>query len=278
VFLAVQRQHELDQGVFEARPLARREVEAAAGDLRAPVEIEDPERLAEIVVGGDRIGKLAAVVEPPPVDLDVVGLVVADGRVGMWGVREFEQGVLEFGLEFVGPRFEPVEFGLQLARSLDRRLGLLLLARPFQLADLARDLVALSPEVVSRRLEPAPLLVDLENAIEVGADPFVSSARRTSSGFSRTNCLDSICSRFDTAAESRIDRVWGPGGTRSSDDPSRHIARAEGFYSRVEKPPTWESETCTRSRRCRIATTSTSGCTGGRSTEPCTYTTPSIRR
>jgi len=44
--LAVDVEHELDQRVFEAGAVALRDVEAAAGDLRAALEVEDLQVLA----------------------------------------------------------------------------------------------------------------------------------------------------------------------------------------------------------------------------------------
>ena len=84
-------EHELDQGVLQPRALAFEELEAAAGDLRAALEVKYVELLAEVVVWDHRVGQVAQVVESLAVALDVVGLPAAD-RGGVVGdIRQFEQ-------------------------------------------------------------------------------------------------------------------------------------------------------------------------------------------
>lgn len=172
MLLAVEVEHELDERVLQSRPFTLREVESAARDLRAAVEIENFEFLAEIVVRDDWVGKVPQVVEPPPIDFDVVGLVVADRGVRMWNVWEFEQRGFEFRFQLVGAGFEFLEFRFQFTRAFDRGLGFLVRSVSFEFADLLRDLVSLASQVVPRRLEAAPLVVDFENPVEIDVDAF----------------------------------------------------------------------------------------------------------
>jgi len=82
-------EHELDQRMLQPGAVALRDVEAAAGDFRAALEVEDLQLLAQIVVGLHVVGNLAQVVEPLAASLDVLRLVGPDRHrlVGIWGVR-----------------------------------------------------------------------------------------------------------------------------------------------------------------------------------------------
>jgi len=98
---AVDVEHELDERQLQARAVAFHELVPAAGDLRAALEVEDVERLAEVVVRDDGLGELPAVLEPPPVARLVVGLVRARRHALVGNVRDLQQAFLELGLEFV---------------------------------------------------------------------------------------------------------------------------------------------------------------------------------
>ena len=153
--------------MFEARAVALQEEEAAASDLRGAVLVDDLQVRAQFVVGGHGVGVDPQVLEALAVDLLVVALVLAGRNVLLGDVRNLKQRGLQFRFEFVGALFDRLQFLLELLRAVDGLLGRLVFSVLFELADLAGDLVSLVSEVVPFRLEFAPLLVDLQDRVEV---------------------------------------------------------------------------------------------------------------
>jgi len=165
----VDLEHELDQRVFEASALALDELEPAARHFRAALEVQHVEFLAQVVVGDDLRGQVAQVIEPPAVDLDVVGFVVADRRTLVGDVRQFQHPLVEFRLQFLGALLDLLEVGLEFLRALDGLLGLLLVSGLFEFADFAADLVALVPQFVAAGFQFSPLFVECDDLVDVDA-------------------------------------------------------------------------------------------------------------
>ncbi len=80
--------------MFQTCPLALDELVAAAGHLRAALEVEQVQLLAEVVMRDDLVGQVPQVVEPLAVALDVVCLVLAGRDRFVRDVRQFQQGLL----------------------------------------------------------------------------------------------------------------------------------------------------------------------------------------
>jgi len=118
-------------------------------------------------------GEVAEVVEPLAAALDVLRLVGADRDRLLGDLRQFEQRLLQFALQFVGARLDVLELRLELLGALDRLLRLRLLAGGLQLADRRGDLVALVAQVVAALFQLPPLLVDVEYPVEVDVDALV---------------------------------------------------------------------------------------------------------
>lgn len=113
------------------------------------------------------VGELAQVVEADAADLLVVVLVGSDGDRLVGEVRQLHERLVEFRFELVGAGFELLELLFEFARAVDGFLRLLVFALLFQLADLLADLVALVAEVVALGLQRAPLVVHVEDAVDV---------------------------------------------------------------------------------------------------------------
>ena len=115
----MQVQHELDEGPLEARPEAGVHREPRPRDLGRPLEVEDPQRRAQVPVGPGRELEAARLAHPP--HLGVGGGVPPHRHAGVGEVRHHEQKAADRvlhlllpdlqGLDLVG---DSLHLGLQL--------------------------------------------------------------------------------------------------------------------------------------------------------------------
>ena len=132
-------QHETDQRPLQQRALAPVEGKARAGDLGAPGEVEDPQRLADlpVILRSEAERRRLA---PVPQNR-VVGLGLAHGNPRVREIRDIQHGIAEPALGLAQRPVQRVEFRADGADLFHQGRGVA--AGLLEPADLARELVLL---------------------------------------------------------------------------------------------------------------------------------------
>ena len=127
-------QHPLNQRAVESGPHAAKHREPGPGDLGAPLEVEDPQGHAEVVVVDHVEVERARLADG--LDEGVVGVVLAHRHVVREQVRQRHERIVDGGLGLLHGAFELGDLLAQLAQAHPKLLPLVPLARLEQLADL----------------------------------------------------------------------------------------------------------------------------------------------
>src|SRR5206468_6513071 len=136
--------------------------EAGARDLPGPFEVRETQRLEQLAVGLEF--KIDLPRGPPPSDLDVLRVVLADGDALVEEVRESEESFADLRREFVDrlvERVDPLRKVGGLFAELVRRF-----ARLLGIRDFPSDFVPPTLEPVGFREGLAPLLVPPNYIVE----------------------------------------------------------------------------------------------------------------
>ena len=142
VLLGLHVEHELGERAMQPRHRPAQEREAGARELDAGLEVE-AERRADVDVIARREREFAR--HAPAPHLDVGVLVGADRNARVGQVRQRHQLLVEVDLDRGEPLGRAIELGADRGDVGHRRAGVA--ALPLQLADLARQDVALAPAI-----------------------------------------------------------------------------------------------------------------------------------